>query len=105
MTVHDNIEVPKWDVALANLAREEHRKKGAPLTLADFQRLARDYAIRLDDIMITMFELVIQGQWSYVDAGGATQAIVRKTLDDLYINGRLHFDDLKAFDGGWSPLG
>ncbi len=96
---NDEIEVMKWDIALANLAREECQKKGEPLTLEDFTRLANEYKIRLDDIMITMFELVIHGEWIYE----GEQTIERSTLDDLYINGRLHARDLEPFTGGWRP--
>ncbi len=96
-----DIDVPSWDVALANLARDEYKKLQRPLTLEDFQRLAKDYTIRLDDIMVTMFELVIQGRWSYE----GEQQIVRSTLNELYINGRLHADDLAEFTGEWSFLG
>jgi urocanate hydratase len=95
-----DIEVPKWDIALANLAREEFQKKGANLTMDDFNRLAREYTIRLDDIMVTMFEMVIAGEWQYI----GDQKITRSMLNDLYINGRLHADDLNAFKGGWQPL-
>lgn len=95
-----DIDVPNWDVALANLAREEFGKKGADLTMEDFNRLARDYTIRLDDIMMTMFELVIAGEWRY----SGEQKITRSVLNDLYVNRRLHADDLNAFEGGWRPL-
>ncbi len=98
-TDSSDVEVMQWDIALANLAREEYQKKGAPLTMEDFTRLASEYHIRLDDIMITMFELVIHGEWTYV----GEQEICRNTLNDLYVNGRLHAKDLEAFKGGWSP--
>ncbi|HFD80203.1 MAG TPA: hypothetical protein ENK05_07430 [Gammaproteobacteria bacterium] len=95
---------PKWDVALASLALDEQRRKTTPLTLEDFGRLASEYRIRLDDIMETMFLLVIHGQWEYLDASGKAQALDRQTLDRLYVKGRLAADDLAAFDGGWRPL-
>jgi len=94
-----DVDVPAWDVALANLAREEFGKKGAPLTMDDFTRLAKEYTIRLDDIMVTMFEMVIAGEWKYE----GEQTIERKTLNDLYVGGRLHAKDLEPFTGGWSP--
>lgn len=94
------IEVPSWDVALASLARDEYKKNQRPLTLEDFQHLAKEYTIRLDDIMVTMFELVIQGHWSYA----GPQQIERSTLNELYVNGRLHADDLAEFTGEWSYL-
>ncbi|MFC1749123.1 hypothetical protein ACFL2V_09990 [Pseudomonadota bacterium] len=93
------IDVPNWDVALANLAREEFGKKGA-LNMDDFTHLAKEYTIRLDDIMVTMFEMVIVGEWKYE----GEQNVTRDTLNDLYVGGRLHADDLAAFTGDWSPV-
>ncbi len=93
------VEVLAWDVALANLTREECEKKGEPLVLDDFTRLAKEYQIRLDDIMITMFELVIHKNWLYE----GEQEITRNTLSELYVNGRLHFEDLQVFTGAWKP--
>ena len=46
-------DMPKWDVALAALSRDEFRKKARPLTLNDFRGLAKKHATRLDDIMET----------------------------------------------------
>lgn len=94
-----DVDVPPWDVALANLAKEEFQKKDAPLTLDDYTRLAKEYTIRLDDIMVTMFELVIAGEWEYQ----GDQVIDRQTLNDLYVGGRLHAKDLEPFTGGWRP--
>ena len=94
-----DIEVPAWDVALANLAKEEYEKTNTALTMEDFKRLAGEYTIRLDDIMMTMFELVIRGHWVYK----GPQEIDRNALNDLYVNGRLHADDLAEFVGEWSP--
>ncbi|ALP52214.1 hypothetical protein Tel_03100 [Candidatus Tenderia electrophaga] len=94
-----DVDVPAWDVALANLAKEEFDKKGAPLTLDDFTDLAKEYTIRLDDIMVTMFEMVIAGEWQYE----GEQRIERNTLNELYVGGRLHAKDLEPFSGGWRP--
>ncbi len=94
-----DVDVPAWDVALANLVKEEFEKKGAPLTMDDFTRLAKEYTIRLDDIMVTMFEMVIAGEWQYQ----GEQLIERSTLNELYVGGRLHAKDLEPFSGGWSP--
>lgn len=93
------VDVPAWDVALANLAKEEYHKKGESLNMDDFVRLAKEYTIRLDDIMVTMFEMVIAGEWKYE----GEQVIVRETLNDLYVGGRLHAKDLESFTGDWSP--
>lgn len=94
-----DVEVMKWDVALANLAAEEYQQKGRSLKLDDFMQLSKQYSIRLDDIMVTMFELVINGVWSY----RGEQTISRKTLNELYVGGRLHATDLEVFRGDWFP--
>ncbi|MBI3772041.1 MAG: hypothetical protein HY272_05025 [Gammaproteobacteria bacterium] len=94
-----DVEVMKWDVALANLATEKYQQKGVPLKLDDFMQLSKEYSIRLDDIMVTMFELVINGVWSY----RGEQTISRKTLNELYVGGRLHAKDLEVFRGDWFP--
>ena len=92
---------PKWDVALASLAGDEYRRKSAPLNLDDFHRLAGEHAIRLDDIMETMFQLAINGEWKYLDASGKEQTLDQETLDSLYVKRRLSETDLRSFDGGW----
>lgn len=97
--IDQNVDVPAWDVALANLAKDEFTKNAAPLTLDNFSQLAKQYTIRLDDIMVTMFEMVIAGEWCYE----GEQEITRETLNDLYVGGRLHVNDLEPFTGGWSP--
>jgi hypothetical protein len=95
--------MPKWDVALASLARDACDHKGGPLSLEDFRGLARQHAIRFDDIMETMFLLVIHGQWSYRDRSGKIQRLGQETLDRLYVKRRLSEQDVAAFDGGWEP--
>ena len=96
-------EIPKWDVALEALTREECQHLGRPINQLDVRRLARQYAIRFDDIMITLFELVIHGKWVYLDADGCPQEITQEVLDGLYVNGRLEERDLVDFAGGWRP--
>lgn len=98
------VPVSKWDVALEALAKEEQQKLGRPLELEDFRRLAQQYTIRLDDIMVTMFELAIHGEWQYRNSGGKPQAITRELLEGLTAGGRLKDEDLKTFSGAWIPL-
>jgi hypothetical protein len=96
--------IPKWDVALEAMAKEEYTKLGRPLRLEDYRRLAQQYTIRLDDIMVTIFELCIQGSWQYQDAYGKPQKITRQLLTRLTAAGRLDDEDLKTFTGGWEPV-
>lgn len=97
-------EIPKWDIALAALAKEEAGKLGHGLRIADFQRLAAEHAIRFDDIMVTMFELVIQGEWRYEYPDNVTRAISRDEVEKLYVGGRLAEADVNEYVGLWSPL-
>ena len=99
------IQIPKWDVALEALVKEEHQKLARPLHLDDFQRLAQQYTIRLDDIMVTLFELCIHGLWRYRDTDGRPREITRELLDEMTAGGRLRDEDLKNFPGDWAPLG
>jgi hypothetical protein len=97
-------EIPKWDIALAALAREEAGKLGHGLRIVDFQRLAAEHAIRFDDIMVTMFELVVHGEWRYQDPDGVDRVISRDEVENLYVGGRLVEDDVNQYQGLWSPL-
>lgn len=104
MTRHTSegpIQVPKWDVALEALVREEQQKLRRPLTLEDFRRLGRQYAIRLDDIMVTLFELVLHGRWRYE---GTDHRITRELVEELTAAGRIKDEDLARFAGGWSAI-
>lgn len=97
----EEMEAPLWDVALEALARDHYLKQGDSLFLNDFKGLAKDHSIRLDDIMETLFRLVIHGKWQY---HGENIEITEDTLDALYVNRRLKEDDLDKFNGGWQPL-
>ncbi|MDT8383840.1 MAG: hypothetical protein RRB22_05450 [Gammaproteobacteria bacterium] len=106
--IHDQLrgfdeEVPKWDIALAALVNEEVQKLGRGLRIADFKRLAADHAIRFDDIMVTLFELVINGEWRYEHPDGVEQPISRDEVEKLYVGGRLVDADVDEYVGLWLP--
>ncbi|HEC12353.1 MAG TPA: hypothetical protein ENI80_03745 [Acidiferrobacteraceae bacterium] len=92
-----------WDLALAGLAEEEHRKLGRTLKVEDFSRIAKENAMRLDDIMSTMFELCLRGHWFYQGTDGVNEQITRDMIDKLNQDGRLNELDLAAYSGGWRP--
>lgn len=96
-------EIPKWDVALEALVKEEFQLRGRLLNNVDFRRLANQYAIRFDDIMATLFELAIAKRWEYVEIGGGRREITPDTVSALYVSGRLDEKDLQDFSGGWRP--
>jgi len=95
-------EIPRWDVALESLLNEEHHKLGRALQIDDFHHLAAQHAIRFDDIMATLFELVLNGNWRYADHDDP-QTLTRDRVNRLYINGRLDPVDVREFRGEWSP--
>jgi len=97
-------EVPKWDIALAALAKEEAGKLGHGLRIAEFKRLADIHAIRFDDIMVTMFELVINNEWRYEYPDGVERPISRDEVEKLYVGGRLVEADVNTYTGLWTPI-
>lgn len=97
-------EIPKWDIALAALAKEECDKAGHGLSVDDFKRMANKHSIRFDDIMVTMFELVINDEWLYEDADGTRRPIGRDEVDNLYVGGRLREQDVRQYTGHWRPV-
>lgn len=99
----EEIDIPKWDVALEALILEEFIKLGRVLNVDDFHQLAVEYSIRFDDMMETIFALTLEGKWIYQDANGKEMEITQAMVDDLYVNARLHEDDVRGFTGGWGP--
>ncbi len=102
-TAEPDVEVPKWDVALEALAKEEFTKCARELRVEDFKRLAMAYAIRFDDIMVTIFELTIHAKWQYRDSDGKDRPIGRDEIDKLYVQGRLREEDVRQYTGSWRP--
>ena len=100
----EEIAIPKWDVALEALIQEEFIKQGKVLGVDNFHQLSVEYSIRFDDIMETVFALTLEGRWIYHDAQGQEMEINQAMVDNLYINARLHEDDVRGFTGGWKPV-
>lgn len=98
------MDIPKWDVALEALIREEYVKLNCALKIDDFHHLSVEYSIRFDDIMETVFALTIEGRWTYQDEKGRDKEITQDMVDDLYVNARLHEDDVREYTGGWRPV-
>jgi hypothetical protein len=97
-----DFDIPKWDVALEALMREEYYQSNR-LTLSDIKRLADDYAIRFDDMIVTAFELVLSGEWHYVNRNGDRRDITADEINRLYKGGRIHYKDVTHYDGSWVP--
>lgn len=100
----NDIEMPKWDVALASLLRDAFAGKGSALSIEDFSGIAREHLIRFDDIMETVFALCIHGQWLYIDADGTARQITQDEVNRLYVERRLYEKDLREYTGSWRPV-
>jgi hypothetical protein len=103
ITSDSDTEIPQWDVALEGLAREAYQKLGQPLRVEDFSQLARQHAIRLDDIMATVFALCLHERWRYEDDQGEHKTFTQDDVDRLLKGSRLQADDLNSYSGGWRP--
>lgn len=97
----DDIEIPKWDVALEGLIKEEQQNLGRGLTLEDFIRLAKENAIRFDDIIMTLLTLCIEGHWQYIQADGKAHQITQDEMNALFTGGRIKEEDMAPYSGNW----
>lgn len=100
MQSEDNM--PNWDIAIAGMVEEAQVKKSAPLMMADFRELAKEYDFRLDDIMETVLLMVMHEKWVYHSSPDDTKTLNHETLVEYCIKKRLSEDDLKVFLGSWS---
>ncbi len=94
---------PLWDEGIASYLSGEYEKRQVPLTTEDLQLFARDRAVRIGDLLETLFLMAIYGEWQYVDANGVEQTLDEDALNELYAKGRISEGDLVAFDGLWKP--
>ncbi len=95
---------PLWDEGLSSFLYGEYAKREAPLTLEDLRGFANENAVRIGDILETLFLMSIYGEWKYTDASGAEQELDEEALNELYAKGRLTDKDLEAFSGIWQPV-
>jgi hypothetical protein len=94
---------PLWDEGISSFLLGEYEKRQAPLTIDDLQGFANEQAVRVGDILETLYLMAIYGEWTYSSASGEPLVLDESALDELYAKGRLAPDDLKAFDGLWAP--
>lgn len=94
---------PLWDEGISSFLLGEYETRQSPLTMNDLQSLANEHAVRVGDLLETLFLMSIYGAWNYTDADGKKQALDETALDDLYAKGRLTPEDLQAFEGLWAP--
>ncbi|NND92504.1 MAG: hypothetical protein HKN42_16715 [Granulosicoccus sp.] len=94
---------PLWDEGISSFLLGEYQKRQVPLTIDDLQTFAAEQAVRVGDILETLFLMAIYGVWNYTNADGEAQHLDEAALDELYAKGRLTPDDLQAFNGVWAP--
>ncbi|ASJ70155.1 hypothetical protein [Granulosicoccus antarcticus] len=95
---------PIWDEGISSYLIGEHERLKAPLTIDDLQGFANQHAVRIGDILETLYLMTIYGEWQYADLEGVTLELNEVALDELYAKGRLGREDLVDFDGVWSPV-
>jgi len=94
---------PLWDEGISSFLHGEYEKCGKPLTLEQLQSYAAEHAVRVGDILETLFLMAIYGSWQYTDVDGVPQTLDEDALDALYAKGRLTAEDAAAFSGIWTP--
>ena len=92
-----------WDEGISSFLAGEYNKKQEPLNTTDLQKFATDQAVRVGDLLETLFLMVISGSWHYCDENGEKQELNEDALDELYSKGRIGPEDLESFGGVWIP--
>ncbi len=94
---------PLWDEGISSYLLGEYERRQVPLTIEDLQAFGIDQAVRVGDLLETLFIMAIFGEWTYTSADGVARTLDESALDDFYAKGRLGREDLAAFDGVWAP--
>ena len=94
---------PLWDEGISTFLHGEYERLGEPLTLERLQGYAAEHAVRIGDILETLFLMAIYGTWRYTDEYGEPRELDEDALNELYAKGRLTPADLEAFRGVWQP--
>lgn len=94
---------PLWDEGISSFLEDEYRKTQVPLTAIQLSQLASDKAVRVGDLLETLYLMAIYGAWHYCDEKGESMDLDEEALDDFYAKGRIGRDDLAAFSGVWIP--
>ncbi len=95
---------PLWDEGISSFLYGAHEQSQVPLTIADLQQFANEHAVRIGDILETLFLMAIYGEWQYTDVNGVEQNLDEDAMNSLYAKGRLSAADLEVFSGVWQPV-
>jgi len=101
--MQDQLAEPFWDEGISSLLYGEFERKQEALTMQDLRGYANEHAVRIGDILETLFLMGIYGAWQYIDEKGDEQALDEDALNALYAKGRIEDKDLEAFQGLWKP--
>jgi len=94
---------PLWDEGISSLLYGEYERHQAPFKMEDLRGYANQHAVRIGDILETLFLMAIYGEWQYTNEAGEEQVLDEDALNSLYAKGRLDEKDLEAFSGVWQP--
>lgn len=94
---------PLWDEALESLLVEAVLVQENGLQVSDLEELSLANAIRIGDILETLFLMTIYGQWIYVNTEGHQEMLDQGAMDSLFAKGRISVDDLGHLTGAWRP--
>lgn len=94
---------PLWDEGISSYLLGEYEKRQTPLSMQDLESLAIEQAVRVGDLLETLFIMAIYGEWTYVNADGVAESLDEAALDEFYAKGRLRKEDLAVFSGVWAP--
>ena len=92
-----------WDEGISAYLELEYDRLQAPLTTANLQHIANDKAVRVGDLLETLYLMAIEGAWYHCDEQGSPQHLDEEALNDLHAKGRIGPDDLQSFQGVWIP--
>ena len=94
---------PPWDEGISSYLLGEYAKRQSPLSMEDLEVFAAHQAVRVGDLLETLFIMAIYGEWTYSNADGVAERLDENALDDFYAKGRLSKEDLATFSGFWAP--
>ncbi len=97
------IETTKWDIALEALLNETFSKNHR-IDLEILSQLSKQFSIRFEDLVVTLFELTFCEQWQYMDINGTPQMLKHQDLDKLYLKSRIYLASASHLTGYWQPL-
>lgn len=95
---------PLWDEGISSLLNGEYERLQTPFSMEALRGYANEHAVRIGDILETLFLMSTYGAWQYIDENGTELVLDENALNVMYVKGRLEDADLEAFPGLWKPV-